>query len=132
METSKNWLIQETSLKIKHSVVGFWSAFTPLLWTFLEPEENLVTICYRLLICLTLTIIFGRFIFPNYFDHWWRAVVTGFGTSIGILIITLPNLHVIWPFGTYLCILSTFHFSEYFVTGALQKPFYVYFDGSLP
>jgi len=117
METTKNWLIQEASLKVKHSVVGFASAVTPLLWTFLEPEENFVIICYRLSICLILTIIFGRFIFPNYFDVWWRAVVTGFGASIGIFIIISPNLQVIWPFGTYLCILATFHFLEYVVTG---------------
>ena len=123
METTKNWLIQEASLKVKHSVVGFASAVTPLLWTFLEPEENFVIICYRLSICLILTIIFGRFIFPNYFDVWWRAVVTGFGASIGIFIIISPNLQVICPFGTYLCILATFHFLEYVVTGALQIHF---------
>jgi len=108
---------QASVLSVKHSVVGFASAFTPLLWTWLEPDLNLSTNFYRTLICLILTLIFGRSLFPSYFDVWWRAVVTGFGATLGIFVIILPQLEPMWPFGTYLCILSTFHYLEYAVTG---------------
>ena len=134
MEAKKNFFkllrIRETSLgslktleqrkaflNVKHSFIGFASAFTPLLWSFLESDWNLTTNLYRSLVCLILTIIFGLCLFPSYFDVWWRAVVTGLGASIGIFIIISPELPGIWPFGTYLTILSVFHFLEYAVTG---------------
>ena len=134
MEAKKNFFkllrIRETSLgsleilkqrkaflDVRHSVIGFASAFTPLLWSFLESDWNLTTNLYRSLVCLILTIIFGLCLFPSYFDVWWRAVVTGFGASIGTYIIILPEFQGVWPFGTYLCILSMSHFLEYAVTG---------------
>lgn len=117
MEAKENSLIREASLKVKHSLAGFASAIIPLSWSFLEADWNLSTNFYRSLLCLFLTLIFGRSLFPPFFDVWWRAVVTGFGASVGIFIIISPELPGIWPFGTYLTILSVFHFLEYAVTG---------------
>ena len=117
MEVKENSLIREASLKVKHSLVGFASAIIPLSWSFLEADWNLSTNFYRALLCLFLTLIFGRSLFPPFFDVWWRAVVTGLGASIGIFIIISPELPGIWPFGIYLTILSVFHFLEYYVTG---------------
>ena len=108
---------RKASLNVRHSVIGFASGTIPLLWSFLESDWNHTTNCYRSLVCLILTIIFGLCLFPSYFDVWWRAVVTGFGASIGTYIIILPEFQRVWPFGTYLCILSMSHFLEYAFTG---------------
>jgi len=117
MEEKTNSIIKEASLNVKHSFVGFVSAITPLLWSLLESDWTLDNFIFRSIVSLILTILFGKCLFPSYFDVWWRAVVTGFGALIGIFIIISPQLQVVWPFGTYLCILSIFHYLEYAVTG---------------
>ena len=108
----------EAILKVKYSLVAFTSGvLPPIVWLLLLQggDDSAAIIFLRLTLSCLISLIFGRALFPDFFDVWWRAALIGSGFSLGLYLITsFDNLR---PFGAYACILFSFHYLEYAVTG---------------
>lgn len=107
----------EAILKVKFSFLAFTSgAFPPLVWLSLDQGwDDSASIFLRLTLSCLISMAVGKALFPDNFSVWWRAALIGTGFSLGFcLVASFENLR---PLGAYACILFSFHYLEYVVTG---------------
>ncbi len=104
-------------LRVKFSALSFVSGLAPTIWTHFFSDEWTVRVVFgRFFWTSVVSLIFGKCLFPRYYDVWWRALVTGLGVSFGIMLFVFPG-NGLDNLGAYFCILSVFHYLEYVVTG---------------
>lgn len=106
----------EAQLKVKFSVLAFIAGVAPYFWLSLDQEwGNPSSILLKLILSSLVSLAIGKVLFPNVYDVWWRASLIGAGFSLGLTLQVFH--HALRPLGSYLCLLASFHYLEYAVTG---------------